>query len=227
MEAGYLLALTTGLTGGFGHCIGMCGPLVTMTALHTAHSAAGARPATTLLPQLLYHAGRITTYVTIGSLMGLAGSFLNVATRIVGIQNGVMILAGLVMTVMGLGVAGIAGGTKWIERHNTSVLRAAKNLLASPSRARYYPLGLVMGLLPCGLSYTVFIAAAGTGTPAAGAATLLAFGAGTVPALLLFGATVAWLGSRWRAAIQKTGGLLVTVMGLYYIVKGIQLYAEM
>ena len=227
MEAGYLLALTTGLTGGFGHCIGMCGPLVTMTALHTARSRPDAGPASNILPQLLYHSGRITTYMAVGALMGLAGSFVNVAGRIMGIQHGVMILAGLVMVIMGLGVAGILGGTKWIEQHNGTVLRAAKSMLSSRSRGRFYPLGLLMGLLPCGLSYTVFIAAAGTGAPGPGALTMLAFGAGTVPALLLFGTAVTWLGSKGRTAVQKAGGVLVVIMGIYYIVKGIRLYAEM
>lgn len=225
MDAGYLLALTTGLTGGFGHCIGMCGPLVTMTAL--AAPAAGATQRTTLVPQLLYHAGRIITYMIVGASMGLAGSFVNVAGRIMGVQHAVMVLAGLIMVVMGLAVAGIAGSTKWIERHNAVVLRMARDVLAGRATVRYLPLGLLMGLMPCGLSYTVFIAAAGTGSPVAGALTLLAFGAGTVPALLLFGAAVAWLGSTGRIMVQRTGGLLVTVMGLYYIVKGIRLYAEM
>lgn len=223
MEAGLFLALITGLTGGFGHCIGMCGPLVTMTALHSGAATAGRN----ILPQLLYHAGRITTYMVVGAAMGLAGSFVNVAGRIVGIQHGVMILAGAIMTIMGLGVAGILGNMKWIERHNSAVLRAARNVLAGTSTARFYPLGLLIGLLPCGLSYTVFIAAAGTGSPLAGAITLFSFGAGTVPALLVFGAAVSWLNSRMRAVVQKAGGVLVIIMGLNYMVKGIRLYAEM
>jgi hypothetical protein len=56
---------------------------------------------------------------------------------------------------------------------------------------------------------------------------MLAFGAGTVPALGLFGAAVAYLGSRLRARVQKAGGAAVVLMGLLYIAKGIRLYAEM
>ncbi|MDH4164254.1 MAG: sulfite exporter TauE/SafE family protein [Nitrospirota bacterium] len=222
MEAGFFLAFTTGLAGGFGHCIGMCGPIVAMTALRTASD-----PGPGFFPQLLYHAGRIITYAVIGGLMGLAGSFVNVAGRMMGIQQVVLVLAGLVMTVMGLSIAGLFGSTKWIERHNNAVLSAASRVLSLGSRARFLPLGLLMGLLPCGLSYTVFIAAAGAGSPAAGAVTMLAFGAGTVPALLLFGAAVTWLSSRMRAAVQRAGGIMVVVMGLYYLAKGIRFYAEM
>lgn len=222
MESGYLLAFTTGLLGGFGHCIGMCGPLVGASALRTSSSTDGGR----VLPQVLYHAGRITTYASVGALMGLAGSFVDTAGSLMGIQHAVMVLAGIVMITMGLGIVGI-GGTSWLERHNAPVLRAGRHLLGGSSDWRFLPLGLVLGLLPCGLSYTLFIAAAGSGSPAAGMLTMLAFGAGTVPALGLFGATVAYLGSRFRSRVQRAGGIAVMAMGLWYIWKGMRLYAEM
>ncbi len=226
MNAGYLLALTTGLIGGFGHCIGMCGPLVASSALH---SAASDRASSTgpVLPQLLYNIGRVTTYGAVGAVMGLAGSFVNVATRLAGIQNGVMIAAGLIMLVMGLSILGFMGGTGRLERHNSLVLGAAKKIFSSPSGWRYLPLGLVLGLLPCGLSYTVYIAAAGTGTPLAGMFTMLFFGAGTVPALALFGVMAGYFGSRMRSRVQKAGGVVVLAMGLYYVLKGIELYVDL
>lgn len=226
MNAGYLLALTTGLVGGFGHCIGMCGPLVASSALHSAAAKRIGGPGQ-FVPQLLYNTGRITTYVTVGTVMGLVGSFVNVASKLAGVQNGVMIAAGLIMIAMGLSILGVMGGTGWLEQHNSLVLSMAKKIFSHHSGWRYLPLGLVLGLLPCGLSYTAFIAAAGTGTPLAGMFTMLAFGAGTVPALLLFGMIVSYLGSRLRTQVQKAGGVVVMVMGLYYILKGIELYVDL
>jgi len=222
METGYLFAFTTGLLGGFGHCIGMCGPLVGAYSLNTTASAGAGR----VLPQVLYHAGRITTYGLVGAVMGFGGSFVDTAGRLMGIQNGVMVLAGIVMVAMGLGICGV-GGTGWLERHNAPVLRAGRLLLGGTSEARFLLLGLVLGLLPCGLSYTLFIAAAGTGSPVVGMFTMLSFGAGTVPALGLFSVAVAYLGSRLRVRVQKAGGVAVILMGLLYIGKGIRLYAEM
>jgi len=226
METGYLFALTTGLLGGFGHCIGMCGPIVAGPVLHQSSQAGAAGPAS-MLPQVLYHAGRITTYAIVGACMGMAGSFVNVAGKLAGVQNSVMIIAGLVMIFMGLGILGLLTGTKRLEQHNLFVLRTAKKLLAGTSPLRYYPLGLILGLLPCGLSYTVFIAAAGTGAPGAGMLIMLLFGAGTVPALALFGALVSYFSSRARGLVLKAGGVAVIAMGAYYIIKGIRLYAEM
>jgi len=227
METGYALALATGFIGGFGHCIGMCGPLVASSALHTAAIDDASRASARIIPQILYNAGRLTTYGIVGAVMGLAGSFVNVASRLAGIQNSVMMIAGIIMVVMGLGILGLAGGTRWLERHNKLVLGVAKTVFSSRSTGRYYPLGLVLGLLPCGLSYTAFIAAAGTGTPLAGLLTMVSFGVGTVPALALFGVAVAYFGSRMRARMQRAGGVAVIVMGLYYVLKGIQLYVEM
>jgi sulfite exporter TauE/SafE len=223
MDTAYLLAFMTGLAGGFGHCIGMCGPLIGAYALRDPFLSVGGR----FLAQLLYHAGRIMTYGFIGALMGLAGSFVNVAGAMAGIQNGVMIFAGVVMVVMGLAIAGLEGGTGWIERHNRLVLKAAGIVLEGASLGRYLPLGLLMGFLPCGLSYTMFVAAAGSGNPQAGLLTALAFGVGTVPALALFGVAVGYLGSKFRGWVQRGGGIVVVVMGIHFIRKGIRLYAEM
>jgi sulfite exporter TauE/SafE len=222
VETGYLLAFTTGLLGGFGHCIGMCGPVVGAWSLRTAASSRPGR----VLPQVLYHAGRIMTYGLVGAAMGLAGSFVDTAGRLAGVQQAAMVLAGIVMVVMGLGICGI-GGTGWLERHHAPVLRLGRSLLGRTSEIRFLLLGLVLGLLPCGLSYTLFIAAAGTGSATQGLLTMLAFGAGTIPALGLFSVAVAYLGSRFRTGIQKAGGVAVILMGLLYIGKGIRLYAEM
>lgn len=226
MESGYLLALTTGILGGFGHCIGMCGPIV---ATYTLTSASDRSPSLSgrLAPHILYHGGRITTYMIIGGLMGFSGSFVDTAGRITGLQNSAAVAAGIVMIVMGLSIAGIAGRTAWLEQHNGFVLRAATKVLAARSLLRYYPLGLLLGLLPCGLSYTIFIASAGTGALVPGILTACAFGIGTLPALLLFGTVVSYFSAALRGRIYTAGGVLVIIMGIYFLFKGIRLYAHL
>jgi len=227
MEPVYVLAATTGCVGGFGHCIGMCGPFIASSALRWVTAGDASRAHGNLAPQLFYHAGRLTTYGIVGAIMGLAGSFVNVAGKLAGIQNGVMVVAGIVMVVMGLGILGVVGGTHRLEQHNAFILRTARKLFHKPVSWKNYPLGLIMGLMPCGLSYTAFIAAAGAGAPTAGLFTMLSFGAGTVPALAFFGMAMTYLGSRLRASMLRAGGATVTIMGLYYVLRGIRLYVEM
>jgi uncharacterized protein len=222
METGYLLAFTTGVLGGFGHCIGMCGPLVASCALAVPPLSVPFRRR--LAPHLLYNIGRITTYGLVGGVMGLSGSFLNVAGKLAGIQNGVAVIAGVMMLFLGLGIAGITGNTAWIERHNSNLLRLAHDTRTT-STPGFYPLGLLLGLLPCGLSYTVFIASAGSGGMVSGMLTALLFGLGTLPALLLFGTLFSSLSALLRRRLYRANGMLVIIMGIYYVIRGIRLYA--
>ena len=89
---------------------------------------------------------------------------------------------------------------------------------------RAYPLGLVLGFLPCGLSYSAFAAAAATGSPVAGMAIALAFGAGTLPALLLAGAVVSALSFRARGLLQRAGGGLVALLGVLFVLRGLRVH---
>jgi hypothetical protein len=155
------MAFVTGLLGGFGHCIGMCGPLVGSFALATG--ALG--PRHSLAGQLAYHGGRITTYALLGAVMGLTGSFVNVAGRLAGLQDVVAVLAGVLMILLGLGAAGVSGALKKLEaRASARVVRIVRGLLSGGGPGRLYPTGLALGLLPCGLSWTMFLGAAATGS---------------------------------------------------------------
>ena len=222
MDASLPIALATGFLGGFGHCVAMCGPLVGALGI-SAPPGIPARRA--LLPQLAYHLGRITTYGTIGAVMGLVGSFVNVAGRLAGWQDVVAVLAGALMVAMGLGAAGQSLWVKSAEgRLAGRVLGAVRRLAGHEAPLRAYPLGLVLGFLPCGLSYSAFAAAAATGHPARGMALALAFGAGTLPALLLAGAVVSALSARARGVLYRAGGLLVALLGVLFVLRGLRIH---
>ena len=208
------LALMTGLLGGFGHCLGMCGPIV---AAFTLPGGAGARARA----HLLYHGGRIITYTFVGALMGLTGSFVNTAGAMAGLQNGVAVAAGLLMIVMGLGIARVLRFPPSLEGPTGGFLRLARPVLESSSSARYLPLGLLFGFLPCGLSYTIFVGAAATGSPVRGFALALCFGLGTAAPLLAFGLAVGRLGARTRGLLHRAAGVAVIAMGVLFVTRGI------
>jgi sulfite exporter TauE/SafE len=84
----------SGLLGGFGHCIGMCGPVVIAYTSNLRERK--------YIPHFLYNLGRITTYSIIGGIMGLTGSFVGVTQFIEGFQNIVMVFIGALMVIMGL-----------------------------------------------------------------------------------------------------------------------------
>jgi len=214
IESTYLLMFVSGFFGGFGHCIGMCGPIVTAHALNCG----GRR----FLPHLFYNLGRITTYTFVGGLLGLTGSFAGVISPIENFQNWLMAAIGVAMMVMGLLVGGWlplpAGrtGCGW-QRLGSLV----KFVADAGGVGGFFPIGLILGLIPCGMSYTAFIAAAGAGVKASsrlqgfmqGSAMLLCFGLGTAPALLVLGSIVSSIGQKARLKLYRLSSLAMIVAG--------------
>lgn len=225
MRADLLLAVTTGLLGGFGHCAGMCGPLAVSMSL-VASPRIGARRA--LGGQLLYNAGRVTAYACIGGAMGLTGSFVNTAGRMAGLQNAVAVGAGTIMVFMGLGAAGVAPLFRRIEeRLAARVFGVVRSALGGAGAGRFYALGLLLGFLPCGLSYSAFVGAAATGGLPQGFLFALAFALGTVPALLLVGGASALASARVRGVLYRLGGVAVLVVGALFLARGLGLHASL
>jgi sulfite exporter TauE/SafE len=220
MESVYLLALSTGFLGGFGHCMGMCGPIVASYSLHKSGSRS-----TRIISHFLYNSGRISTYMFTGAVAGLAGSFVNVAGNISGIQNVVAFIAGIFIIIMGLNISGLLGNTAWLEGHSNFLLRAGKELFGEKSIWKYFPLGAIFGLLPCGLSYTQFVSAAGTGNFFQGMMITFFFGIGTLPALLLFGLTASYISTRIRGMLYRAAGVIVIALGVLYLIRVIKFHA--
>ena len=222
----YPIFLVTGFTVGFGHCIGMCGPIVVSLSLNLKDKRF-------LIPHLLYNAGRIVTYSLLGAVMGATGSFTLVASHIGGIQKGALIFAGILIIIMGLAMSGwISFGKVFGDFYHPGgfVSKGFQRLSRIKSPAAYFPIGLLLGLLPCGPVYTALLAAAGAGMKAAdpleaivkGMGVMICFGLGTVPALFLVAklADMGWL--KKRELIYRIGAILMVAVGIYFIINGIR-----
>ena len=221
----YLIFLTTGFTVGFGHCIGMCGPIVVSLSLNL-------KGKNLFLPHLLYNTGRVITYTVLGGVMGATGSFTLVAAHIAGIQKGALIVAGIIIIVMALAMSGwLPLGRLFGDYYNPDgiISRGFRKLSQVKSTVTYFPIGLLLGLLPCGPVYTALLAAAGAGMNTAGTlegivkgmAVMMSFGIGTIPALFVVAKLVdmGWLKN--RQIIYRIGTILMIFVGLYFIVQGI------
>src|SRR6185369_7123795 len=88
-----------------------------------------------------------------------------------------------------------------------------KRALASNSSFAAFPLGLLLGFLPCGLVYAPLMAAAASGGPGLGAATMAALGLGTLPMLLALGTASSAVSGTLRSAMLRLAGLAVALMG--------------
>lgn len=216
------LAFFTALLGS-GHCIGMCGGLVAALSLSPQGRQGG------LLFQMLYNLGRITTYSLIGLLFGWIGSALALTTTLAGLTRTLLILSDLMIIVLGLGTAGLwrkyslwrlefSAPGRFLSRYVTALTRV-------PAALSALPIGLLMGLLPCGFLYAVVLTAAQSASPLQGGMIMLAFGLGTLPAILLFGGAAQWLSTRARQWMLQGAGMLVAIMGIYNLIRHLRMLA--
>ena len=183
-------AWLVGALGGL-HCAAMCGGLLT---------AASARDRSTrpLLParvvamrQLTYQAGRVATYGVLGTAFGSAGAWVLGAADFLWVQRVIHVAANLFLLLLGISLALGTPGLGWLQRAGTSafavVLPVVRSLLQRPDAVGRVTLGLVWGLMPCALVYSVLPLALFAGGAWQGGATMLAFGLGTVPNLVAGG----------------------------------------
>ena len=202
---------------GTGHCIGMCGPLVAIFPGRYHRGTA----------HLVYHAGRITTYGITGAVLGAIGAGL--AYHMDGGQDAVLhwtarlqiIISALsALMLMGLGLIRLglirepgwmAGLAPWkIPGYQTTF----KKISSQSNILWLFPMGLILGWLPCGLSYAAFARALAARSIPAGALLTLAFGAGTLPGLLVIGTGAGALWRRYRGHMEMAAGLLMIAMAV-------------
>lgn len=225
----YLLMFTSGLLGGIGHCAGMCGPVVAAYTIGFRLPADDIRASS--LPQLLYNAGRVTTYSIVGGVMGMTGSFAGVVTSIERFQNMAMAAVGGVMVVLGIGSAGLISlrvhdaGNRISAPVSGFISRVIHFVSQTHTPGSVYVIGMATGFIPCGLLYTSYIAAAGAGAAAGhpaegflkGMAMLFLFGIGTTPALFFIGHLAARKGEWIRKRLYIMSSLMMTAIGIIFI----------
>jgi len=204
------LAFLAGLAGSV-HCVGMCGGIVAALAMTRGSQPIGSR----LGSQLCYNLGRVTTYTLLGALAGLAGSALDF-TVLRSVSSWLFIGANIFVIVIGLcsalGVSAL--NLSSLEGRGARFFAAPlRRCIGGKSSLAAFPLGLVLGLVPCGLVYAPLMAAAASGGPVLGAATMAALGLGTIPVLLLVGTASSAVSGTLRAAMLRVAGLAVALMG--------------
>jgi uncharacterized protein len=212
-ELTLVTALLAGVLGST-HCFSMCGGIAT---------ALGAVPggASRTRQVLLYHCGRVASYATAGAIAGSLGAAAGFAFDVSRWGEILRLATAVMVVVIGLDIAwsGSSRG-RWLklpERWGAQLWRRVAPRARSPLPASPYTRALVLGLLwgwlPCGLVYSVLLAAAVAGGGASGAATMIAFGLGTVPAM----AGLGLVGAR----LPSPGGTLARLLGAALVACGL------
>jgi len=209
-------AFIIGLLGGT-HCVGMCGGIVGALTAGVAQPARRSR-LRLFVTQLSYNLGRISSYTLAGMIAGTLGRQAGLLELTGGFPLG-RVIAGVIMILMGVYLAGWRHTLRWMERAGSYLWKWIEPLgrkvipVRHPGQALW--LGMVWGWLPCGLVYTALALALASGSGINGGAIMLAFGAGTLPTLLTLGVTFDVAG-RWirDARVRRVAGVLVILLGL-------------
>ena len=186
------------LTGLLGgmHCIGMCGGIML-----TQHNA------------IAYNGGRLIGYTVMGLIFGAVGSVL-VFTA--GLKSAVFIIAGGLVILIGLQMWGVP------------LLRRLRPGLPSPcgQRGRPFMIGMLTGVMPCGMLTSMWLTAASSASAVKGAGIMLIFGLGTCVCMLLLGLLGDALTRKYNKYILKASTILIITMGMMLMMKGIGLISR-
>lgn len=208
------------------HCVSMCGTLVLSYAIK---GDGGGSLLKRMLPHAAYQGAKILSYMAVGLALGALGAAFNLA----GIRGWVTLFAGAFMIVMGLNMTGKFPWLRWATLRPPKFLMKALMKLRRKAKAEQAEgestlatpvlFGGLTGLMPCGPLQTAQIAAAGAGSPIAGAIAMLGFGLGTMPLMLGFGAVSSMLGSKFKDRMMTVGAIVIMVVGLVMLNRGAML----
>ncbi|HWQ91002.1 MAG TPA: sulfite exporter TauE/SafE family protein [Clostridia bacterium] len=204
-------ALMLGLVGSL-HCAGMCGPLA--LALPGSNQAGHSF----LLGRAAYNLGRLITYSLIGLVFGLAGQTLLLA----GIQRWVSIAMGILL-IAGLSLSRKLSLWKPVTILVNRLKASMSGLLRQRSPLALGALGLLNGLLPCGLVYVAAAASLATGNVFSGAIYMAVFGAGTLPMMAAISLSGKLVPTSLRLQLTKAIPFSVLLVATLLILRGLSL----
>jgi sulfite exporter TauE/SafE len=207
----FLTAFILGLVGSL-HCAGMCGPLA------LALPSRGTGVPGFIAGRAAYNLGRVVSYCLLGLIFGLVGHSLVLAgiQRWMSIGLGIALLAGL-LSSRKLGLSQPVVGFVSRLKDHMRVLISRRTLIAVAL------LGLLNGLLPCGLVYVACAGAANTGGVISGIKYMAAFGVGTMPMMLAIGLSGKLIHWSLRLQLRKAIPVSVFLLACLLILRGMSL----
>lgn len=194
------------------HCAGMCGPLA------LALPVVGRTRASFILSRLTYNLGRVVTYGALGLVFGLLGATLALA----GLQRWLSLLAGAALLIGLLASSRHAVGTSAFKLVGW-VKAGLGQLLQRRSFSALFMLGLLNGLLPCGLVYVACASATATGSLLTATEYMLSFGAGTLPMMLGIGLAGRRVQAAFRFQTQAVIPASILIIAVLLILRGMAL----
>lgn len=234
-----IAAFITGFLGSL-HCVGMCGAIACSKMLFVgvqhqsnlppAVKEEGGPPI--FLSALIFNLSRISMYAILGGLLALLGQQLILSNNLESIAMGVRITGAVLITLIGLR---FLINLRWVDKIEDIGLKFWARVkpnksvpnTSNTSMHRIVTLGLLWGLLPCALVYTMLLTATTAGSAMSGALIMFAFGLGTLPAMQgmsVFGDGVRLFAQKpW---LRQAFGMALILIAVYVLVFNLQMGAS-
>ena len=208
-------AISLGLVSNF-HCLGMCGPIALAVPVKS-HSISSR-----LASILTYNGGRIFTYAIIGGIFGIFGQGISMA----GFQQQLSLILGVLIILSAIAIL-IDRKTNFLSKvlpKQAMILQQKMgNYLRKQGYMNNFILGLLNGMLPCGLVYCALVGALSTGSFVNGILFMIFFGIGTLPVMVLMPWIKDLLTANFRIKLQKSVPIFLLVFGAILFVRGANL----
>lgn len=219
MTPDWLGAFLIGIIGA-GHCMGMCGGIASLLSSNV--------PSHSVLIPIFYNLGRLISYCVIGAIVGGAISTVAEFSQVNQSLTWLRLFAALFMILLACYIGKWWHGLVYIERLGQKLWKriapAGQSLLPLKSPFYALPFGLVWGWLPCGLVYSTLTWAAVSGSALNGAFIMVAFGLGTMPAMLFIGIGVSHTNKLQKSNfLRQSGAVIILLYGLYTVQQTITL----
>lgn len=209
------VAFVMGAVGSL-HCVGMCGPIA--MALPLGDRSNNGR----LLAALIYNSGRVLTYIWLGLVLGLAGDYL-ISPQI---QSTVSIVFGILICVflfLPKRIKNRGNSIAPVQRFFLQLRKALGSLLSKQNNSSLFGIGMLNGLLPCGMIYLALGSSFLTGSAVKGGIFMASFGLGTFPLMMAAVFFGSYLNQTLRFRMRKLVPVFLFVMAALLVLRGLNL----
>jgi sulfite exporter TauE/SafE len=208
-------AFIVGLIGS-AHCAGMCGPIALALPLRSENWF------TRVSGGLVYNAGRIITYMILGAIFGLLGKGLHMAgfQLLASVVIGALMIALVVIPLIFKKMPSI---NNVFESYSARLLSGFRNMFRKGTSSSLFGIGLLNGILPCGLVYVAIAGAINTGDVVMAMIYMALFGAGTIPVMLAVSMAGTMISLKLRVFINKLSPYVIVILGVLFILRGLSL----
>ena len=157
---------------------------------------------------LIFHLGRILSYTIIGGIAGLVGNILAINTKVLAI---LILLSSFCMMIMSLNMLGILSIKKI---HFSKIVSKSKNP---------FLIGLLNGLMPCGPLQAMQVYALSTGNLVSGSISMLIFGLGTLPLMLVSYTVFQFFHGKRKILVNKLASILIFILSIMMFNRGLSM----